>query len=123
MSATDDLDILDRVIRWINFAQEHRSGLDFRQFSEDQKTLHSVAFCLVQIGSELNELSPETRMAYQNIPWRNLIRLRNTISHEYPGVTEKSVWKVAFDDLPALKPKFEMMVRDISIKSGFTSEE
>lgn len=120
MNVSDDLDILERVVQWIDFAQEHGGKFDFKRFQEDPKTLHAVAFCLVQVGSELNELSPETRMAYHDIPWRNLIRLRNAISHEYPGVAEKSIWKTACEDLPALKPKFEKIIRDISTQQGFS---
>ncbi|MFB5269579.1 DUF86 domain-containing protein [Paenibacillus enshidis] len=42
--------------------------------------------------------------AYQEVPWRNMIGLRNILIHEYFGIDESIIWEVATRNLQEIKP-------------------
>jgi uncharacterized protein with HEPN domain len=41
-------------------------------------------------------------MQYPNIPWSQIIRLRNRLIHGYDTINLDILWKILSDDLPPL---------------------
>lgn len=55
------------------------------------------------IGEACRGISKKIRDQYPEIPWANIIALRNIISHEYDIVEIKTLWEIAEHKIPALK--------------------
>lgn len=51
--------------------------------SFDRKTSDAVLYNLVVIGEAAAEISDETRAAAPEIPWTQIVGLRNLLAHEY----------------------------------------
>lgn len=58
---------------------------------------------LIVIGEAAAHISPETRAAYPEIPWRRIVAFRNFAVHTYFAVDWSIVWITATEDTPALR--------------------
>lgn len=54
------------------------------------------------IGEAAGRVSPAFRNAHREIPWVQIIGLRNVIVHEYGDIDYEVIWQVATSDVPAL---------------------
>jgi len=58
------------------------------------------------IGEAVRGISSEFRTAHLEIPWADIIGMRNILIHQYFGIDKDAVWKVVEHDLPILKELF-----------------
>jgi len=80
--------------------QEYIRGLDFQDFKWDYKTVDAVIRNFEIIGEASKNLPIELKDKYTNIPWEEMYRLRNRISHEYFGIDYEILWEIATVHLP-----------------------
>ena len=58
---------------------------------------------LAIIGEATNNLSDDFRRNHSDIPFRDIIDMRNILIHDYAGVNTKVVWDTCKNNLPELK--------------------
>ncbi|MBK7968781.1 MAG: DUF86 domain-containing protein [Bacteroidetes bacterium] len=75
--------------------QEYIMGLNFNQFKNDHKTVDAVIRNFEIIGEATKNLPKEIKEKYSSIPWEEMYRLRNRISHEYFGIDHEIIWDIA----------------------------
>ena len=80
--------------------QEYIRGLDFQHFKWDYKTVDAVIRNFEIIGESSKNLPIELKEKYSTIPWEEMYRLRNRISHEYFGIDYEILWDIATVHLP-----------------------
>jgi len=77
----------------------------------DLDTNRVVSLALVRlleiVGEAANKVTISTRMQYPNIPWSQLISLRNRLIHGYDTINLDILWKILSEDLPALIKQLE----------------
>jgi len=83
-------------------ALQERFGKDISVFIADFAYYDSVFMNLLQIGELANHLSKGFQGKHKNIPWRQIIDLRNIIVHGYGTVKANLLWKTVCDDVPLL---------------------
>jgi uncharacterized protein with HEPN domain len=81
--------------------EEYIHGLDFAEFKNDYKTVDAVIRNFEIIGEASKNLSKYLKDKYPDIPWDQMYRLRNRISHEYFGIDHEIIWDIATNYLPA----------------------
>ena len=65
------------------------------------------------IGEAANRVSEELKQTSSQVPWRQIIGLRNVLIHEYFGVDDKSIWDIVTVNLPALKENLEHLLSEL----------
>ncbi|MDX2195530.1 MAG: HepT-like ribonuclease domain-containing protein [Cytophagales bacterium] len=75
-------------------------GLDFQNFKWDYKTVDAVIRNFEIIGEATKNLPMAIKDNYTLIPWEEMYRLRNRISHEYFGIDYEIIWDIAKRHLP-----------------------
>ena len=65
------------------------------------------------IGEAARSISRSLRLAHPEIPWTNVIAMRNLLVHEYFGVDLEEVWSTAANDLALLRPEVEAMLAEL----------
>lgn len=80
--------------------EEYIQGLDFQKFKRDYKTVDAVLRNFEIIGEASKNLPSELKDRYTNVPWDEMYRLRNRISHEYFGIDYEILWDIATNYLP-----------------------
>lgn len=99
-SERDNLLYLEDIVLAMDRIQEYISGLDFVQFKRDYKTVDAVIRNFEVIGEAGKNLSIEIKESNPNVPWEEMYRLRNRISHEYFGIDYEIIWDIISRHLP-----------------------
>jgi uncharacterized protein with HEPN domain len=108
----DDAGRLQDILDSIQRIQERIGG--GRQQFESDEMLQGVVHHLQIIGEAARSISQALRVAHPEIPWANVIAMRNLLVHEYFGVDSEEVWSTAVNDLPLLRPEIEAMLAELS---------
>ncbi len=80
--------------------QEYIEELDFQHFKRDYKTVDAVIRNLEIIGEASKNLPKKLKDKNDSVPWEEMYRLRNRISHEYFGVDYEIIWDIIAVHLP-----------------------
>ena len=62
------------------------------------------------IGEAASKISTATQESAEEIPWRQIIGMRNRLVHGYAAVDHDIVWDVASADIPALIASLERLL-------------
>ncbi|MFA5296508.1 MAG: HepT-like ribonuclease domain-containing protein [Methanoregulaceae archaeon] len=62
------------------------------------------------LGEAVRGISTEFKSSNPEIPWPEIIGMRNILIHHYFGIDRDAVWKVVEEDLPVLKAQFSRFV-------------
>lgn len=65
------------------------------------------------IGEAGRHVSIEFQEQYPEVPWSEMIGMRNKIVHDYFEIDIPTVWKTAKKDLPPLKHAVAKLVRQV----------
>jgi uncharacterized protein with HEPN domain len=98
-------DILKMIAEIENFS---KSGFD------DRKTVMAVAYPIAIIGEAANKLSSKITEKYSDIPWRQIVGMRHRIIRDYGNVDIENLKQAVIADLPKLKNKIELILKDFS---------
>lgn len=62
------------------------------------------------IGEAATRISKEGRVAHSEIPWTDIVAMRNRLIHVYFDIDLDRVWDTVTDDLPPLISALEKIV-------------
>jgi uncharacterized protein with HEPN domain len=103
------LDMLDAARRVKLFiAGKERSDLE----AENALLGFAVVRAVEIIGEAASKISQETRQAYPDLAWRNIIGMRNRIVHDYNNVDYDILWQVASVNISELIPQLESILSE-----------
>jgi uncharacterized protein with HEPN domain len=71
-------------------------------FDVDEDLRFVIAHLVQTIGEAAARVSPSTREAHPEIPWKQITGIRNRIIHDYMGVDYDILWEVATRHIPPL---------------------
>ena len=91
-------------------ALEHAAGLNFEAFVADVLRQDAVIRRIELVGEAARRVSEAGRVSHPQLPWAQMIRMRNRIIHEYDQVDLQIVWDTLTDDLPTLIRQLERIV-------------
>lgn len=96
-------DMLDAARAAVAFS----APLTFEEFSGNRLHRYAIIKAVEIIGEAASKLGAETRSAYPDIPWSDIVGMRNRLVHEYYDIRLGTVWATVRDDLPALISRLE----------------
>lgn len=106
-------DYLHDIMNSVNDIESFVEGMTFEQFEKDRKTLNAVVRSMEIIGEAAKNIPAAMREKYCELPWKNMIGMRNKVIHGYFGVNVKTLWNTVKDDLPPLKQLVQRMLEDL----------
>lgn len=80
---------------------ELRAGVESRRALRDSFT---------QLGEAASKISSAFRQAHPEIPWRDIVSMRNRIVHDYRNVNWRVVWDVIQNELEPLLAQINQML-------------
>ena len=83
--------------------ESYISDVNYDQFVSNDMMVDAVLRELAVIGEATNKLSDDFRQRHTEMPFRDIIDMRNILIHNYTGVNYKIVWETCKEDLPKLK--------------------
>lgn len=106
----DDTVFLRHILDAIQRTRQHLRDVSQEQFWQNDLVQDAVIRQLEIIGEASRNLSDDLRSAHSQVPWEQIIGLRNKLIHAYFSVDLSIVWEIANDDLPALEEQVEAHV-------------
>jgi Uncharacterized conserved protein len=111
MSKRDWRVILADILESINKIENYVEGVTYQQFIQDDKTKDAVVRNLEIIGESANQIPKNIRQKFSDVPWPQIIGLRNKMIHGYFVVDYRIVWEIVKKDIPSLRRKIELISR------------
>jgi uncharacterized protein with HEPN domain len=91
-------------------------SIGYQAFAEDERTQIWIIHHLQVIGEASNHISDELTEQNPDIPWADIVGLRNILVHQYFGIDLRQVWETAELDMPILKAKVRKILQEINNK-------
>jgi uncharacterized protein with HEPN domain len=102
-----DLSYLIDIIDCILDIEIFTNKVEFSDFEKDKMRKLAVERQLEVIGQAANKISKDTQDKIKNIPWGNIIGLRNKLAHDYGEILAERIWLITKQSIPELKNELE----------------
>jgi uncharacterized protein with HEPN domain len=99
------LDILEAIERVEKVSAQGRSDFD-----RDPLIQVWIVHHLQIVGEAARQLSTEFTHEHSEIPWAQIISMRNILVHNYFGIDLEEVWSAVEKDIPDLQRKVTRIV-------------
>ena len=103
----NDLSFLIDIANCIKDINEFTMEIQFHEFEKDKMRKLAVERQLEVIGQAANKISKETQDILKNIPWVNIIGLRNKLAHDYGEILAERIWTISKNSIQELLKELE----------------
>ncbi len=107
MSHREDTVLLRDMLEHARLARQAIHGRQREDLDRDRVLLAALERFIEIVGEAASQLSEDGRRSRPNIPWPQIIAMRNRLIHGYPSVDEDIIWKVVQNNIPDLIAKLE----------------
>jgi uncharacterized protein with HEPN domain len=112
----DDAIRIRHMFEALNEALAFAEGKSRDDFMRDRMLVLSVVKCIEIIGEAASKITSETRTRHLDIPWVEIIAMRNRLIHVYYDIDIDRVWDTIVDDLPTLKKSLSQLTQFDGLK-------
>ncbi len=89
-------------------------GKDRKNLDTDRLLLSGIIRELEILGEAAGKVSQNTKNRFSNIPWKQIIGMRNRLIHAYFDIDHDVIWKTVQDSLPPLAHSLKKIISDYS---------
>src|ERR1051325_2442463 len=100
---TRDPILANHILRFIESVERYTTGLTKEEFLSNFMIQDAVTRNVELMGEACSKMSQETKDKFLEIPWRDIIAMRNILIHEYFHTDPETIWNVVQLNLPDLK--------------------
>ena len=116
MSKRGDIEFLLDIKEGIKRIESYVDKVDYDKFLKNIKTQDAIIRNLEIIGEAIKNISEKLKEKYKDIEWKKVAGMRDKIIHYYFGVNWDIVWSVIKEEIPKLKRKIEVIIKEIENK-------
>jgi len=110
MSRHEDAVSLRHMLDYAREAREMARGKTRRDLDKDRQLNLALVRLLEVVGEAANRVSATVRSKHSDIPWPEIVGLRNRLIHGYDVVDFDILWQIVTRDLPPLIEQLENIV-------------
>ena len=107
----DDTVYLRHIRDAIEQIGEYLEGVSVEQFMHKRILQDGVVRQLEIMGEASRNISNDLCQQYSQVPWGQMIGLRNRVIHAYFDVNLQIVWEIVENDLPLLQQQIELILK------------
>ncbi len=108
-----DLDRLYHIDECIEHINDFLKGKSFENLKADIMCFHAVVYNIMIIGEAANLLTKDFRSNHPDVPWRDIVDMRNVLVHGYITTNASLVWDTCTNDLPSLKIEIAKYIKEL----------
>lgn len=105
-------DYLRDILTAVDQVEAFIGSMGFEEFVKDAKTVNAVVRSIEVIGEASKHIPVSLREKYVELPWKEVIGMRDKLIHGYFGMDYETIWKAAKEDVPSLRKVVERMLKD-----------
>ncbi len=113
----DDSVYLHHIIDAFLQIEHYTESVSHEEFLHNRLLQDGVIRQLEVMGEAARNLSENLRNEHPQLPWRQMIGLRNRMIHAYFNVDLQIIWEIIKGDIPDLKQKMKQILDAISEES------
>lgn len=91
------------ILECIGNVERYLDGKTLDEMKADAMCFHAVVYNIMIIGEAANMLTKEFRNEHPEVPWGDIVGMRNWLVHGYVSTNALYVWDTYKDNLPMLK--------------------
>jgi uncharacterized protein with HEPN domain len=110
MSMHDDQLSMSQMLAHTREAVDLVQGRNRQDLDTDRVFGLAIEHLLEIVGEAANRVTDETQALYPQIPWGQVIGLRNRLIHGYDSIDNDIVWQIVNVDLPTLVITLETII-------------
>jgi len=92
---------------------EEAAARGYEVFVSDPYVQVWMLYHIQLIGEAVRSVSDELKSLRPDVPWPEIVAMRNILVHHYFGVELDDVWAVVERDIPDLKAAVQAMLADL----------
>lgn len=109
-----DIDRLRHIDECIEHINDYLKGKTFEDMKADVMCFHAVVYNIMIIGEAANLLTIEFRNNHSEVPWRDIVDMRNVLVHGYITTNAVLIWETYTNDLPILKSQITQYIEELN---------
>ncbi|MCR4418730.1 MAG: DUF86 domain-containing protein [Clostridia bacterium] len=109
----DDTVYLQHITEAIEHIREYLAGVTKEEFLRKPVLQDAVVRRLEIIGEAGRNISEKLRAQWPEIPWTQIIALRNRIVHDYFNLDLDVVWEIVQEDLALLGEQVQTVIKQL----------
>lgn len=98
-----DIERILHILDTITILEDSRDKYSLEELKSDPILFYGFSRGLEIIGEAAYMITKELRAQYPEIPWRDVMKLRQVIVHGYYKVNPNIIWEVLQNDISELK--------------------
>ncbi|MEK6824649.1 MAG: DUF86 domain-containing protein [Nanoarchaeota archaeon] len=102
---------LEHILENIGCIESFSIGVTEDKLAQNQKTQYAIVRAIEIIGEAVKNLPKEFTEEHAEIPWKDIVGMRDKIIHQYFDIDLDIVWQVMTVDLPDLKKKITFLLK------------
>ena len=104
---------LEDILKYAQNVEAIVSGITYDEFVKDIRIYYSVMKNVEVIGEAANMLTRHFRETYTELPWRQIVSMRNVLVHGYAQISDTDLWQTATNDIKPLREQVQQYLVDI----------
>lgn len=101
------------ILEAISATESFVKGIDFLEFSCDQKTIFAIERALGLIGATIRRLPISFMDQYPQINWRRLTGVGDSLMFGYLEVDLNTLWELTQQDVPFIKELMKQAIANL----------
>ena len=104
---------LEDILKYGRNVKSIVSDITFEEFVRDIRTYYATMKNIEIIGEAANMLTRHFRETFSELPWRQIVSMRNVLVHGYAQVSDADLWETATNDIDPLCEQVEQYLASI----------
>ncbi|WP_457597642.1 HepT-like ribonuclease domain-containing protein [Hydrogenimonas sp.] len=94
---------LEEILEECANIRRFTEGIDYEAFTSNLEKVYAVAKAFENIGEAVKALPSDLLEPHREIPWREIAKMRDLLTHHYFGLDDKVLWDTVHEDLASLE--------------------
>lgn len=103
------LDIAEAIDRITRYTRRGRKEFESQELVQTW-VIHHIEI----IGEAARRVSRELCTAHPEVPWAEIVAMRNVLAHDYFGIDVERVWIAVERDLPVLRRQVDALLEELA---------
>ncbi|MHB0980115.1 MAG: HepT-like ribonuclease domain-containing protein [Thermoleophilia bacterium] len=113
MKQLDDRRRLQHMLDYATEALDMLRGRERSDLELDRQLSLALVRLLEIVGEAAGRVTADVRTRHSNIPWADIVGLRNRLIHGYDSVDQDILWDILVGDLPPLVERLREVLADL----------
>ena len=114
---------LEDIVKYAQNVNVIISGISYEEFTKDIRIYYSVMKNIEVIGEAANMLTRHFRETHAELPWRQIVSMRNVLVHGYAQVSDADLWQTATNDIQPLCEQVQRYLSDTNWEEWQNGED